>query len=600
MKRAIYFLALMFCMTAMGSVAQAQLLQEHFLYSTGQLTDLNSGANVSGGNWVDFSGTGNEIQVSAGSLTYTNYLGSAGNKINIVATTLSAEDAYRAFTTQTSGTVYAAFLVNVTDTTLLPLNSSATGDYFAGYLSSTSVTNLDSRVSIRLGSTAGTYQLGLRASSTSSAVFNLTDLSPGTTQLVVISYQIVVGAGNDIVKMWINPAVGGSEPAADITSTSLGDLVDVTRFFVRQGSGGGVSTPNASIDTIRIGTAWTDVTSSPTATNGTVSGLITDANGAAVEGAVVSLSGTENRKTITNSNGLYRFDNVETTGFYNVSASRANYSFSPSSRSFSALGNHTDAAFTGSNTGDNANPLDTAEYFVRQQYVDILGREPDEGGFNYWSNEINACGADSACTDRRRREVAASFFIEEEFKDTGSFIYDMYKGSLGRKPVFAEYTNDRTQVIGGSTLAAQKAAFADSFVQRAEFVQKYQGNTTAESFVNALLQNVPLELSSQRDALISQYNAGTTTNQSRSLVVRALADNSSLKAAEYNSAFVLTEYFGYLRRDPDLEGYNFWVNVIANHEVGNYRGMVCAFITSTEYQHRFSSVVSHSNAECGN
>jgi len=338
---------------------------------------------------------------------------------------------------------------------------------------------------------------------------------------------------------------------------------------------------------------------SPTAANGVVSGTITDSQGHGVEGAVVSLNGTENRKTITDATGHYQFDNVETSGFYTVTPSRANYSFGPTSRSFSQLGNHTDAGFTASSTGDNSNPLDTPEYFVRQQYVDILGREPDEGGFNYWDNEINACGGDSACVDRRRREVAAAFFIEEEFKDTGSFIYDMYKGSLGRKPVFAEYTNDRTQVIGGSTLAAQKAAFADSFVQRAEFVQKYQGNATAESFVNALLQNVQLELSSQRDALISQYNAGTTTNQSRSLVVRALADNSLLKASEYNAAFVLTEYFGYLRRDPDLEGYNFWVNVIANNEVGNYRGMVCAFITSTEYQRRFSSVVSHSNAECG-
>jgi len=341
-----------------------------------------------------------------------------------------------------------------------------------------------------------------------------------------------------------------------------------------------------------------------TAADSTISGVITDDGGSPVAGTVVNLAGSASRKTITDANGHYAFDGVESNGFYTVTPSRANYNFNPSSRSFSQLGNHTDAAFGASSTGDNSNPLDTPEYFVRQQYVDILGREPDEGGFNYWSNEITACGGDSACTDRRRREVAAAFFIEEEFKDTGSFIYDMYKGSLGRKPVFAEYINDRTQVIGGSTLAAQKAAFADSFVQRAEFVQKYQGNTTAESFVNALLQNVQqasqLDLSSQHDALINQYNAGTTTNQSRSLVVRALADNSTLKAAEYNAAFVLTEYFGYLRRDPDLEGYNFWVNVIANHEVGNYRGMVCAFITSTEYQHRFSSVVSHSNAECGN
>jgi Domain of unknown function (DUF4214) len=208
-----------------------------------------------------------------------------------------------------------------------------------------------------------------------------------------------------------------------------------------------------------------------------------------------------------------------------------------------------------------------------------------------------------ACTNQRRRDVAASFFIAEEFQDTGSFIHDMYKGTLGRQPKFSEYTLDRQQVVGGPALASQKDAFADGFVQRPEFVQRYQDNTSADSFVSALLQTVQqssqLDLSGQRDALVAQYNAGATMAESRSLVVQALADNSSLKAKEYNAAFVLTEYFGYLRRDPEPEGYDFWLNVVTNGDVGNYRGMVCSFITSTEYQHRFSSVVSHSNAECG-
>jgi hypothetical protein len=343
--------------------------------------------------------------------------------------------------------------------------------------------------------------------------------------------------------------------------------------------------------------------SSPTAANATVTGTITDQHGWAVSGAVVTLSGAQNRKTITNEFGRYEFDDVAPSGFYVVTPSRANYNFSPTNRSFSQLGNHTDAAFTGESLGDNANPLDTAEYFVRQQYLDILGREPDEGGFNYWSNEINLCGNDSVCTDRRRREIAAAFFIEEEFQNSGLFIYDLYKGALGRRPVFNEYSADRKLVTGGPTLATQKALLADRFVQGAEFVQKYQANLTAESFVDALLQNVKqssqLDLSVRRNALLNQYSGGGSINESRSLVLQLLADEGSLKQAEYNAAFVLTEYFGYLQRNPEPEGYEFWLNVINNREVGNYRGMVCSFITSAEYQRRFSAVVSHSNAECG-
>jgi Legume lectin domain/Carboxypeptidase regulatory-like domain/Domain of unknown function (DUF4214) len=414
-------------------------------------------------------------------------------------------------------------------------------------------------------------------------------LKDGAIHSVKITYDGVVGW--DIYLDNLGTSLVGFNYALGAATNSATAYVG---FTSSTGSGNNVQT-NDILN-------WSFSSNNPTAADGNVSGVIVDGQGKPVEGAVVNLNGTEMRKTITNAKGFYQFDSVETSGFYNVSASRANYTFSPSSRSFSALGSHTEAAFTGSSNGDNANPLDTAEYFVRQQYVDILGREPDEGGFNYWSNEILGCGGDSACTDRRRREVAASFFIAEEFQDTGSFIYDMYKGSLGRKPVFNEYSADRKQVVGGSTLMAQKAAFADSFVNRTEFVQKYQGETTAESFVDALLQNVQqssqLDLGAQRTGLINQYNAGGTLAQSRSLVLRSLADNAALKQKEYNAAFVLTEYFGYLRRNPEPEGYDFWLNVVTNGDVGNYRGMVCSFITSTEYQQRFSSVVSHSNAEC--
>ena len=188
-----------------------------------------------------------------------------------------------------------------------------------------------------------------------------------------------------------------------------------------------------------------------------------------------------------------------------------------------------------------------------------------------------------------------------EYQATGSYLYDVYTGALGRQPQFAEYSSDRTQVVGGATLEAAKALFAESFVQRAEFTAKYQNALTAEAFVDVLLANAQAagsDLSGQRDGLINSYNLGTSLANSRALVLRAVADDASFKQAQYNQAFVLTEYFSYLRRDPDQDGYRFWVNVLNSGDKGNYRGMVCSFITSAEYQNRFSRVVSHSNAEC--
>jgi hypothetical protein len=81
--------------------------------------------------------------------------------------------------------------------------------------------------------------------------------------------------------------------------------------------------------------------------------------------------------------------------------------------------------------------------------------------------------------------------------------------------------------------------------------------------------------------------------------VRAVADSSAFEAAERNGSFVLMQYFGYLHRDPDQAGYDFWLNVLNNQDPNNYRGMVCAFITSAEYQLRFGQNVTHSNSMCG-
>jgi hypothetical protein len=264
----------------------------------------------------------------------------------------------------------------------------------------------------------------------------------------------------------------------------------------------------------------------------------------------------------------------------------------------------TDAVFTANPEAIiTTNTIESVEYFVRQQYLDFLGREPEQGGFDYWTARLNECGGDADCVRARRIDVSAAFFVEPEFQETGSFIYRLYRGALGRQLSYAEFSADRRQVIGGPNLDSSKAAFAAAFVGRAEFIQKYQANTSAASFVDALLQTIGGagggELSSERSNLISVYNSGSNLNESRSLVVRALAENAAFSQSVYNEAFVLMEYFGYLRRDPEQPGYDFWLNVLNNREPGNYRGMVCSFITSIEYQKRFSPVVTRSNAECG-
>jgi carboxypeptidase family protein len=341
----------------------------------------------------------------------------------------------------------------------------------------------------------------------------------------------------------------------------------------------------------------------PTAAPATISGVITTASGAPLGGVIVSLTGNKNDRTITDSNGAYRFTDVDTDGFYSVTPSLANFTFAPSQRSFSLLGDRTDAVFTALPGSQLANPLDDEGFFVRQQYLDFLGREPEHGGWLYWSDEIARCGFDVECLRARRVAVSAAFFISDEFERTGGFIHRLYRGGLGRQPSFAEFIAARGQLVEGPNRETNKVNFTREFVRQPEFLERYSQATNGQTFVDALIDGIRgtsgVELSAQRGALVDAYNQGTDLNESRSLALRSAIEDASFAQAEFNRAFVLMQYFGYLRRDPDQGGFGFWLDVLNNREQNNYLGMVCAFVTSTEYQQRFSTAVTHSNAECG-
>jgi hypothetical protein len=80
----------------------------------------------------------------------------------------------------------------------------------------------------------------------------------------------------------------------------------------------------------------------------------------------------------------------------------------------------------------------------------------------------------------------------------------------------------------------------------------------------------------------------------RASVLREVTRDDDFVQRETNRAFVLLQYFGYLRRNPDdppnddMSGYDFWLNKL-NQFGGNFirAEMVRAFITSIEYRGRF-------------
>jgi hypothetical protein len=269
-------------------------------------------------------------------------------------------------------------------------------------------------------------------------------------------------------------------------------------------------------------------------------------------------------------------------------------------------------------TGCSPNPIDDASFFVRQHYLDFLNREPDSDGLAFWTNEITSCGTNTQCIETKRINVSAAFFLSIEFQQTGFYVERMYRVAYGEAtgnstfptahtlPVpivrLNEFLSDKQQIGDGvvvgqagweQLLETRKQIYATDFVGRSRFTTAYPGSMTAAQFVDALNANAGNALSTaERNQLVNELQSSTKT---RAQVVRAVAEDADLVALEKNRGFVLAQFFGYLRRNPnsapdsDHTGFDFWLTKL-NDFNGNFVNaeMVKAFLVSGEYRGRFN------------
>jgi hypothetical protein len=255
------------------------------------------------------------------------------------------------------------------------------------------------------------------------------------------------------------------------------------------------------------------------------------------------------------------------------------------------------------------NLIDSTNAFVEQHYHDFLNRVPDNAGFSFWVNNIESCGSNAQCREVKRIDTSAAFFLSIEFQETGFLIYRLYKAalppvSLKRPrafPLFYEFEQDLQTISRGvivnnpgweQLLKANTDDFINSFVARDEFVDNYPLSLSPVEYVDKLNAQAGNVLSpTERDALVIGL---TNQQETRATVLRKIATSPAFTKAEFNRAFVLMEYFGYLRRDPsisgvnpDYSGFDFWLNKL--NQFGDYKAaeMVKAFISSDEYRQRF-------------
>jgi hypothetical protein len=263
------------------------------------------------------------------------------------------------------------------------------------------------------------------------------------------------------------------------------------------------------------------------------------------------------------------------------------------------------------------NPLSDSQFFVRQHYQDFLNRAAadDPSGLDFWTNEITVCNSQSDpatranCLAVKRINVSAAFFLSIEFQQTGYLVHRFYTSSFPEKPArplglprLAEFLRDTQEIGLGVVVGANgweqkleqnKQAFALSWVGREEFLADHPLSQTASQFVDSLFQNNGvMPNSSERTSAITAFGIGDAVG--RAAALRNVADSQSVVQRQNNSAFVLMQYFGYLRRNPDdapdgnFDGYQFWLNKL-NQFNGNFVAaeMVKAFLLSIEYQQRF-------------
>jgi hypothetical protein len=235
----------------------------------------------------------------------------------------------------------------------------------------------------------------------------------------------------------------------------------------------------------------------------------------------------------------------------------------------------------------------------------------DDNGLRFWSAEIDKCPTDSQCRDVARIHASAAFFLSIESGETGFFALRVRRAAFGNRSAssslrvtLADFLRDSREigelVIVGvgewqQRIEEAKQNYLARMVETPAFRARYPETLTAVGYVNALFQSAGVTpTTAERAVAATAYAWGGTSG--RAAALRSVTESASVTNAELNPAFVLSEYFGYLRRNPtdapdtNDTGYQFWLSKL-NQFNGDFvkAEMVKAFISSDEYRKRFGN-----------
>jgi hypothetical protein len=227
----------------------------------------------------------------------------------------------------------------------------------------------------------------------------------------------------------------------------------------------------------------------------------------------------------------------------------------------------------------------------------------------YWTGQLTSCASDAGCQDASRVNVSAAFFLSIEFRRTGFFAISARRVAFGRmsadaatRVTLAQFLSDTRQlgegvVVGPGDwqrrLEANRRAYLNRLVAEPAFSERFPPTTSAANFVAALYSSAGV-LPTDEDSRAAEAAFNVGGDEGRAAALGVVADSVPVTRAEFAPAFVLMEYFSYLRRNPtdapdaDDSGYQFWLRKL-DEAGGDFRRaeMVRSFINSPEYRQRF-------------
>ena len=483
-------------------------------------------------------------------------------------------------------------------------------------------------------STTGTYSLSL-VSGQAGCSFSL---NPGSQSVGFAggsgSFNVTAGGGCGWTAVstasWVSVTSGSSGSGNGTVNFSVGSnntQAERSGTIIAAGQTFTVNQASNTASTVQFTTAGTSVNESAGKVDVTVSRAGNTFNGATVDYATADVS-ADRRKDYIQARGTLTFAPGEVSKV--VSLLITDDVFAESSETLTLTLSNPIGTTLGSSgvmtvtivnndSVTGANPVDwsasfNSSFFVRQHYLDFLNRQPDPNGLAFWVNEIESCGANEQCREIKRINVSAAFFLSIEFQETGYLVCRMYKAAYGDTtspnvagtvPIIRldEFQPDSQRLGQGvqvgigewqAQLEANKNALMAEFVQRQRFLTAFPLTMTPTQFVDKLNLNAGGVLSTtERTQLINELTSNNTI-AGRASVLRKVAEDADLHQSQFNRIFVLMQYYGYLRRNPDdpqdtnFAGWKFWLDKL-NQFNGNFVNaeMVKAFITSIEYEQRF-------------